>query len=332
MQDIRIMLEQTIYSVLSPRLVAAIRNVSPSIITNTAEIRLRINQPLIMVMADMDIMLTASGQPAKDRLEALICTSEDLSKTLQLMSKNSLYAFEQEMRMGFLTVKGGHRIGLAGQIVVDDGKIKTLKNISSMNIRLAREVKGCADKIIPFIIAGKNKILSTLLISPPRCGKTTVLRDLIRHVSIGSLNFMGVQVGLVDERSEVAACQHGIPSVDLGYRVDVLDGCSKANGMLMLIRSMAPQVVATDELGREEDAYAVCEALHAGVSVIATVHGQDVNDVLQRPYIGDLIKHQYFERYVILGDHPIPGTVKEIIAVKSGKTLYKHQDEVKICG
>jgi len=312
-KEIENILEKYIFPVLPPHLVTIISAVPTSQLAYLIEIRLRVNRPLLLVLGSVDIMLNSVGDIVNNLDGAYLCTREDINKILQAISKNSLYAFEQELKMGFLTIHGGHRVGLAGQAIVDGGEIKALKNISSLNIRMAREIKGCGDTIIPYMITGGKRILSTLVISPPCCGKTTLLRDLIRQISIGNNEFRGQQVGVVDERSEVAACKNGIPTVDLGPRTDVLDGCPKASGMLMLIRSMSPAVVATDELGRAEDVCAVCEALNAGVSILATVHGRDINEVLQRPHVGELILHKYFERYIILSDQPKMGTIEKII-------------------
>jgi len=334
MNDISSTMDRFIYPILAPGLVSILRSVSGTVVNRITEIRMRINQPLLLVLGINDAMVNLAGQITTDTNQAYICSSEDVAKTIQLISKNSLYAFEQELKMGFLTINGGHRVGLAGQAIVDGGILKALKNISSLNIRIARQVKGCADKLIPYIISGDKRVLSTLIIAPPRCGKTTLLRDLVRQISSGNntIAFTGVQVGVVDERSEIAACQNGIPTVELGHRVDVLDGCPKACGILMLIRSMSPQVVVTDELGRQEDALAVREALNAGTSVITSVHGRDVDEILHRPYIGKLIQEKYFERYVVLGNQPAIGTVQEIIAVKHGDLLYSIRKGVKACG
>ncbi|WP_122628938.1 stage III sporulation protein AA [Lucifera butyrica] len=326
-------LKSSIYPVLPANLTAIFESVPSEILHRTTEIRLRISQPLLLRSQSGDVMLGNCGQPVQERQQAYLCKPDDIHKSLLLMCQNSIYAFEEELRAGFLTLQGGHRVGVAGQVVFYEGRVKTFKCVSSLNIRLAREVTGCADLIFPYILAGK-KILNSLIISPPRCGKTTILRDLARHISTGDAryNFPGAQVGIVDERSEIAACVQGVPSVDLGERVDVLDGCLKAHGMLMLIRSMAPQVIITDELGREEDTEAICEAIHAGTSVITTVHGQSIEDILNRPYVGELIKRLYFHRYIILNDTPQPGTVKEITDAQTGKMLYLLRKGVKICG
>lgn len=316
------MLEKFIYPALPPHLVAIISGIPSDQLAYITEIRLRVNQPLLLVLGNVDIMLSSTGKVVAEGNRAYLCNREDINKSLQLMSRNSMYAFEQELKMGFITIHGGHRVGLAGQAIIDDGEIKALKNISSLNIRIAREIQGCGDSVFPYLIASGNRIVSTLIISAPCCGKTTLLRDLIRKISTGNKECRGLQVGVVDERSEIAACKHGIPTVDLGRRTDVLDACPKARGMLMLIRSMSPAVIATDELGRAEDVYAVREALHAGVSVLATVHGRDVQEVLQRPYVGELIQYKYFDRYVVLSDKPRIGTIEQIIDSKQSKVLW----------
>lgn len=324
-KEIKNILEKFIYPVLPPHLVTIISAVPTSQLACLMEIRLRVNRPLLLVLGSVDIMLSSVGDIVNDLDVAYLCTRDDINKILQLISKNSLYAFEQELKMGFLTIHGGHRVGLAGQAIIDGGEIKALKNISSLNIRMAREIKGCGDKVMPYIVAEGKRVLSTLVISPPCCGKTTILRDIIRQISIGNAEFRGMQVGVVDERSEIAACKNGIPTVDLGPRTDVLDGCPKASGMLMLIRSMSPAVVATDELGRAEDVCAVREALNAGVSIIATVHGRDINEVLQRPYVGELIQNKYFDRYIVLSDKPKVGTIEKIIDSKEQKILWQKE-------
>lgn len=324
-EEIKIILENYIYPVLPLQLVTIISAVPTHELACLMEIRLRVNRPLLLVLGSVDIILSPTGTIVNDLAAAYCCTRDDINKILQLISKNSLYAFEQELKMGYLTIHGGHRVGFAGQAIVDGGEIKALKNISSLNIRMARQIKGCGDKIMPYIISLEKRVLSTLVISPPCCGKTTILRDIIRQVSSGFGKFRGVEVGVVDERSEIAACKNGIPTVDLGPRTDVLDGCPKASGMLMLIRSMSPAVVATDELGRAEDVCAVHEALNAGVSIIATVHGRDINDVLQRPYVGELILNKYFDRYVVLSSSPQVGTIERIIDSKEHKTIWEKE-------
>ncbi len=325
-------LGKTLYPLLAPPLAAALRAAPAALLAQAGEVRVRAGQPLLIVGGEGDVFLDAAGRPT-DPAKAYIASGEDVAKTLQIVSRNSLYACEEELRQGFLTVAGGHRIGIAGQAVLAGGELKTLKHISALNIRLAREIPGAADAVMPYAVAGPRSVRSCLVISPPRCGKTTVLRDMARQLSggVASLGFAGVQVGIVDERSELAACRDGVPTADLGPRADVLDGCPKAVGMLMLIRSMAPQVIITDELGREGDAAAVREASHAGVAVVASAHGRDAADIAARPFIGELIADRVFERYIILGDKPTVGTVREIAAA-GGEVVYRRPGGIKACG
>lgn len=331
--DVTVRIKQTICPMLSPGLAAVVEKIPAELLAEISELRIRSGQALRAVTGHTDRRLRCDGRPAVGLDPGYICTPEDLQQTMLLVSRNSLYAFEEELRQGFFTVAGGHRIGLAGQAIVKQGELIALKNVGALNVRLAREVIGAADRLVAYVVSSRNKVWNTLIISPPRCGKTTVLRDLIRQLSSGVavLKFEGVSVGVVDERSEIAACREGVPTINLGPRADVLDGCPKAIGLLMLIRSMAPRVVATDELGREADAVAVREALHAGVSVLATVHGRDVADVGRRPYVGELIAEGRFDRYVLLGDSPQAGTVEQVLGA-AGEVLFDRSRGASACG
>ena len=162
--------------------------------------------------------------------------------------------------------------------------------------------------------------MHTLIVSPPRCGKTTLLRDIIRQMSNGWGNISGVTVGVVDERSELAGCYQGIPQNDLGMRTDILDGCPKAEGMQMLIRSMSPVVVAVDELGKEEDFKAVESVIHCGCRLIATAHGASMEETLSQPFFRKLWEARVFLRYIFLGKHERAGIVEGIYD-ENGKCL-----------
>ena len=189
---------------------------------------------------------------------------EELKEIVNYMSRYSPYAFEEEMRKGFLTIEGGHRVGMAGKAITEQDRVRNLRYVSSVHIRAAHEVKGCANKVFPYI-ANQKELCHTMIISPPGCGKTTLLRDIIRQVSDGNDYVKGCTVGVVDERSEIAGCYLGAAQNDIGLRSDVLDACPKAEGMLMMIRSMTPKVVAADEIGTKEDGEAIEYAMHCGV-------------------------------------------------------------------
>lgn len=275
------------------------------------EIRLRVNAPLIVIYQGKEYFLTLEGELTREESKAYHVQTEDLKEMLEYISGYSLYAFEEEIRQGFLTIVGGHRVGIAGKTILDGNKIKSLKYISYINLRLSHQIKGCASPILPYIIKNRQ-ICHTLIISPPRCGKTTLLRDLIRQVSNGNRYMPGVSVGVVDERSEIAGSYLGIPQNDLGIRTDVLDCCPKAEGMMMLIRSMSPEVVAVDELGDYEDIHAIESVVHCGCKLFATVHGSSIEDMKRKPLLQRLMQEKIFERYIVLYKKDCAGQIKAI--------------------
>ena len=275
------------------------------------EIRLRIHAPLLMIWNNQEYYITKQGKPSKYVDDAYFITRADLRETLEYMSNYSLYAFEEEMKQGFITIQGGHRIGIAGKTIIDEFGIKTMKFISFINVRLAHQIQGCADEVLPYLYE-RGDILHTLIISPPRCGKTTLLRDIIRQVSNGSRTAQGMTVGVIDERSEIGACYQGVPQNELGIRTDILDCCPKAQGMMMLIRTMSPRVIAVDEVGSREDLEAIKYVMNCGCKLMATVHGNSIEDLKLKPVLKTLVQERWFERYVILNNQGRIGNIAEI--------------------
>lgn len=269
------------------------------------EIKLRIGQPLILVYKGEELV------PGGIRDKPHIVTAEEVRETLDYVSGYSLYAFEQEMRQGFITIEGGHRVGVTGQAILEEGKVRNIKYISSINIRMAHEVPGCADKVFPYITYNRQ-LAHTMIISPPGCGKTTLLRDIVRQVSDGNEWVRGMTVGVVDERSEIGGSYMGIAQNHLGVRTDVLDGCPKAEGMIMLIRSMGPQVIAVDEIGMESDVHAIEYAMHCGCKMLVTAHGSSVEEIAKKPELARMIEAQAFERYIVLENKEQVGQVSAI--------------------
>lgn len=277
------------------------------------EIRLRINAPLLVIYDNKEYYVTASSQLCENNQDLYIITKNEIKETMEYISNYSLYAFEEELKQGFITITGGHRIGIAGKAVLEENRIKSIKHISFINIRLSHQVKGCADKVLPYIMDDRNAdCYHTLIISPPRCGKTTLLRDVIRQLSDGGKDRPGLSIGLVDERSEIGACYMGTPQNDLGIRTDVLDCCPKAKGMLMLIRSMSPRIIAVDEVGSVEDIEAIEYVMNCGCKLIATVHGNSIDDIKNKPILGKLVKEKLFERYILLNNQDGVGHLEEI--------------------
>ena len=275
------------------------------------ELRLRIGQPLALRYKSREYGITGAGILTEDLTKSVRIGSAQLEAVLEALSGCSLYAFSEETRQGFFTIPGGHRVGIAGKAVLENGKVRCIRNISFLNLRFSHEKKGCASGILPYLFE-HGQLCDTLLIGPPRCGKTTLLRDLIRQLSTGSAFHPGMTVGVVDERSEIGGAYLGIPQNDLGPRTDLLDGCRKSEGMLMLLRAMAPYVIAADDLGSQEDRYAIESVFHCGCHLIATAHGVSPDGNDSSPLLRALLEQRLFQRLVLLSGRPYPGTVIRI--------------------
>lgn len=288
------------------------------------EVRMRTGQPLLLRYGGREYALTGQGMLAEDAMQGFRITKEQLCETLEYVSGYSLYAFDEEMKQGFITVPGGHRIGISGRIVTEGGKIQCIRHISFINIRLSHQIRGCADRVLPHLISD-GELCHTLIVSPPGCGKTTLLRDIIRQISTGTHLLPGRTVGVVDERSEIAGCYLGVPQNDIGIRTDVLDCCAKAEGMTMLLRSMAPRVIAVDELGGDKDLEAVEKVFHCGCRLLATVHGSSVAELSQSPMFGKMMRQKMFERYILLGRARHAGYVKAIYDAQE-RILYQEEE------
>ena len=231
------------------------------------EIRLRTDQPLLILYQGEELFLPAG------RAKKHMVTKEEIKETLEYSSHYSLYAYENEIRQGFLTVEGGHRVGVAGKAILEQEKVKSLQHISSVNIRMSHEIPGCADRLLPMITKNRE---------------------------------------VVDERSEIGGCYLGVAQNHLGSRTDILDCCPKAEGMIMLIRSMSPRVLAVDEIGAQEEIRAVEYAMQCGCKLIASVHGNSMAEIASKPGLGELVRQRRFERYVVLENREHPGEIKEI--------------------
>ncbi len=267
------------------------------------EIRIRVKRPLLAVCDHQEY-------------QSKECVSRaQIGEILAYLSNYSLYAYEEEIRQGFLSLPGGHRVGISGRAVLEGGQVKTITEVSSLNIRFAHEVKGCADELL-LDLREEGRLLNTLIASAPGQGKTTLLRDCIRQISDGYGGCPGLTVGVVDERSEIAGSFRGVPGNDMGMRTDVLDACPKAEGMMMLIRSMAPRVVAVDEIGSPEDMKALICAMNCGCVIFATVHGSSMEELQGKPVLKEMMDLGLFERYVFLDGSKQPGRISQIFNQK----------------
>ena len=269
------------------------------------EIRMNIGQPLIIKCKSGEYILKSNGQVTKNFKEGFCVTAHMVRDTFAGACKYSAYAFEEEVKQGFLTIEGGHRIGMVGQAIMEDGRVKNLKYISGLNIRIANENLGCGTYLLNKIFAGKEPA-SVLIVSMPGGGKTTLLRDCIRGLSEGTETRRGYRVGVVDERGELGAAYRGILQNHLGPRTDVLDRISKKEGIFMLLRSMAPEIIDVDEIGSNEDEEALHKAMLCGCKLFATAHAASIQEARIRFEAMGI-----FEYFVLL-DSKNMGKIKEI--------------------
>lgn len=280
---------------------------------NLEEIRLRAGKPIILKFTNEEKVLQG------------IIETQDILQTLQNICDNSIYSYQNQICEGFITIKGGHRIGITGSVVISEGKVTNINYISNLNFRIARQIIGCSNNLLEHILdMTNNTIYNTLIISPPGAGKTTILRDAIRRISNGieDIGFKGKNIGVVDERGEIAAMYKGVPQNDVGIRTDVLDNIKKSEGMKMVIRSMSPDIIVADEIGNSQDVEAINYSVCCGIKGIFTAHGSSFEDLNLNPSISELIKKQIFERLVFL-DKKQKGKIEKVYTLNKINQEYK---------
>lgn len=241
-------------------------------------------------------ILTDKGEIAT----TFVPTQPQVAQMAEALCENALYARAEEQRQGFVTLRGGHRMGLCGRVIAQGHSVRALREISSFCVRIAGQWYGAADAIIPHLVDERGRVKSTLIMGLPGMGKTTMLRDACRRLSEN-----GLRMCVVDERSEIAAMCEGVPQLDIGPNTDVLDGCAKETGLRWMLRAMSPDALVTDELGGVSDAQAVLETTRSGVSVLATLHGRDLDQAVSRGALYHLAQNKVFSCYVVLDEQEV---------------------------
>ncbi len=248
------------------------------------EIRIRVNQQTVLITSAR--IASLQWRPTKAEVEQLA----------EALSGHGLYAREWEARQGFITLCGGHRLGMCGRVQMERHGMRGIRDITFLCLRIAAQWPGAADALMPWVLQD-GQIHAALIIGLPGTGKTTQLRDLARQLGA---NALGLNICLADERNELAACVDGIPQLDVGACTDVLQGCPKAEAVGWFLRAMRPQALITDELASAEDAAAVLEAVYAGVPVLASAHGSGLHTLAQRPMLASLMARRCFDYYAVL--------------------------------
>lgn len=245
------------------------------------EIRIRVSKPIILKLANREKIINYK------------VSTQDILKILENITENSLYSYQKQICSGYISLKGGHRVGITGNVVMEDEKVININYIYSLNFRIAKQVLGAADYIKEKVIENNN-IYNTLIVSPPGAGKTTILRDLIRQISKNKT------IGVVDERGEIAAMYKNEPQNDMGLKVDILSNVSKDIGIRMLVRSMAPDIICADEIGTKNDVEAIKYAVTSGVKGIFTAHGNNIESIKNSPILKELIEIKLIDKIIFL--------------------------------
>ena len=287
---------QTLGRCLPEHMFAALCAAEKNGLKRVEEVRLRTGRPLMVYTSESGRCVGEDGR-LSDAV-GIVATKEDMEQIFGAITGKSAYAYGNELRQGFITLAGGIRAGFAGSAVMTDGTVKTYRGIGGINFRIPCQAAGIAEKLLPYI-SQNGHLNSTLIVSAPKLGKTTLARDIARCAGSG-IGLQRSKVSMIDERLELAAAEYGTPVFDVGNETDVISGVPKAAGVFMALRALSPDVIVTDEIGRSEDLEALREVANAGVVMVTTAHAPDLDGLLERLFFRRVFEERMFEAYVML--------------------------------
>ena len=293
----------------NPFIRTALIKIPDKIKNNIQEICIRINSSIIIFTQNKSYFVGKNGEITPEDPKSLLISQNDIIETMKILCNFSIYSYQNQIKEGFITLKGGHRVGISGTAVINNNEIINISDISSINFRISREVLGCSDRI--FDKFGLN-IGGTLIIGPPSSGKTTILRDMARRLSTSFEADKLIKVSIIDERREIAASYQGIPQRDIGFS-DVLSGFPKAEGIIRAIRTLSPKIIICDEIGGVEDAEAIKKSLNSGVGIIASIHAKSTDEMANSFRIKNILSSGAIKRAVLLDSNP--GKIKGMFEV-----------------
>ena len=293
----------------NPFIRTALIKIPDKIKNNIQEICIRINSSIIIFTQNKSYFVGKNGEITPEDPKSLLISQNDILETMKILCNFSIYSYQNQIKEGFITLKGGHRVGISGTAVINNNEIINISDISSINFRISREVLGCSDRI--FDKFGLN-IGGTLIIGPPSSGKTTILRDMARRLSTSFEADKLIKVSIIDERREIAASYQGVPQQDIGFS-DVLSGFPKAEGIIRAIRTLSPKIIICDEIGGVEDAEAIKKSLNSGVGIIASIHAKSTDEMANSFRIKNILSSGAIKRAVLLDSNP--GKIKGMFEV-----------------
>ncbi|MCL2311947.1 MAG: hypothetical protein FWC41_05600 [Firmicutes bacterium] len=292
---------------------SSLTNICEHVKTQVQEIAVRVNRSIVVFTPKESLFLGIDGSLSTEDPKSLLINQVDLFETLKIICNFSLYSFQNQIKNGFITLRGGHRVGLCGTAILNGNDIINISDISSINLRVAREVVGSSGKIFEkfgFDLGG------TLVAGPPTSGKTTILRDIARKLSTTLLNGRLIKISVIDERCEIAAVYQGVPQKNIGLS-DVMNGFPKADGIIRAVRTLSPQIVICDEVGTQEDAEAIKNSLNCGVGIVASIHARTGEEISRSKRIKNILNSGAIKRVILLENHVKPGTIKNMFEVEN---------------